>query len=122
MDFKQAIDIIVEQVISVVRTLVEDAPFDRTYTGTVVSNLKETNSSLYSIGVLIDGKTRMIRTPLNLTVGMNIKVLIPRNNWNNATILLTDTLYVFLINKLKEELAQEESGDDSQEGGENVDG
>ena len=104
MDFKQAIDIIVEQVISVVRTLVEDAPFDRTYTGTVVSNTKETNSSLYSLGILIDGKTRTVRSPLNLTIGMNVKLLIPRNNWNNATILLTDTLYVFLINKLKEEL------------------
>ena len=114
MDFKKAIDIIVEQVISVVRTLIEDAPFDRTYTGTVVFNDTSTNSSLHTLGVLIDGKTRIIKSSLDLDAGTTIKVLVPRSNWNNATILINDLLYMVLT---KQSQAQEE-----QEGGDNVNG
>ena len=92
MDFKAALDKIVEQVVLIVSKMLEAAPFDKTYSGAVRSCTKATNSAIYTVGIEINGKVRAIESSVPLKVNSFVRVLVPKNNWNNAQVLVEPTV------------------------------
>lgn len=105
MDFKAALDKLVEQIVAIVRNMLESAPFDKTYTGIVRTNTKPSNSSVYALGVEVDGKKRTIKSVFNVPVNSLVKILVPRNNWDNARIILPDDMTVLKKNGLVQNLS-----------------
>ena len=93
MDYKAAVDKIVEQIVTIVENMLESAPFDKTYTGAIKSNTKSNNSSIRLLGVEVNGKTRMIKSILNLPINTTVKILVPKNNWDAAVILVTESVF-----------------------------
>lgn len=92
IDFKDATSAIVTEIKRMVEKAVEAASFDRTYRGRVVA-IESGKCS-----VLINGTIYTLKTFAGYTVGDYVNVLVPRNNWNNATILggtsLASTVYL----------------------------
>lgn len=84
---------IVEQVIAIVKKMLEAAPFDKTYTGITKGWSMVSDSPLYDIDVEIEGKRRIIQCPVCIFSNTLVKVLVPKNNWEQAQIVITD--YIF---------------------------
>jgi len=92
MDFKDALDSIVNEIKGLMERLIEKAPFDKTYTGVVISGTSDGSGYIYSIQV--NGKDKSIKSNLVFSVGEYVKVLVPRNDWTRATIALESGKYL----------------------------
>ena len=80
MDFKEALDAMVENIRSMVSSLIDKAPFDKTYIGVV----KSVNNS--EITVTINGGDYILKSNIPYSIGSYVMVLVPRNNWDKAMI------------------------------------
>lgn len=85
MDFKQALDVLIQQVIEVVKDLVDKAPYDKTYKGVIQSSTA--NGSSYVNKVLISGRNKSIKSKQQYSEGDYVYVLVPCGEWQNAFIL-----------------------------------
>lgn len=85
MDFKQALDSLVQQIIEIVKDLIEKAPYDKTYKGVIQSSAA--NGSTYENKVLINGRDKTIKSKQQYSVGDYVYVLVPCGEWQNAVIL-----------------------------------
>lgn len=81
MDFKHALDILVVNIMSMVSSLIDKAPFDKTYTG-VVRKIEGSK-----ITVRINGTEKVIKSNISCSLGDYLIILIPRNNWDLAMIM-----------------------------------
>lgn len=107
MDFKAALDILVEQIVSIVNKLLEAAPFDKTLTGIIRAAAKSTNSKAYDYDIEINGKIKKISSRMYLPVNAIVKVLVPKNQWEQAQIMVTDSYiadHFFKTIKLRPEI------------------
>lgn len=80
MDFRKALDSMVDNIMSMVSKIIENAPFDKTYFGIVKS------ISGSEITVTINGGDRILKSSITYSVGSYVMVLVPRNNWDKAMI------------------------------------
>ena len=80
MDFNKALETMVNNIMSMVSSLIDKAPFDKTYTG-VVKSIQGKN-----ITVTVNGADRVIKSSTVCSVNYYILILVPRNNWDKAMI------------------------------------
>ena len=85
MDFKQALDSLVQQIIDIVKELIDKAPYDKTYKGVIQSSVASGGS--YENKVLINGRNRNIKSKTQYTEGDYVNVLVPGGEWQNAVIV-----------------------------------
>ena len=92
MDFKAALDMLVEQIVAIVNKMLESAPFDKTYTGIVKGCTTISEAPVFKLDVEVEGKIRSIESNVQIIPNTIIKILVPKNNWDKAQILITDKL------------------------------
>ena len=93
MDFKAALDKLVEQIVAIVNKMLEAAPFDKTYTGIVKSCTRASNTYVYTLEVEVGGKSRTINCAFAIPVNSIVKVLVPKNDWDLGRIEMSDDLF-----------------------------
>lgn len=88
MDFKEAIDAMVNNIMSMVSSLIDKAPFDKTYTG-VIKSVQGKN-----ITVIVNGAEYVIKSDVIYPIKSYVMILVPRNNWDLATIVQCVKYYI----------------------------
>ena len=84
MDFKEALDALVEEIKALVQRLIDRAPFDKTYTGVVVAAATMNNN--FTATVRVNGKNYNVKSDHMDPVNTYVRVKVPRNDWTQAYI------------------------------------
>lgn len=105
--FNDAVQALIESVTKMVTQMLNNADYDRTYTGRVKS-VKQIRKGLctYLYTVTINGADHSIKSKLTYKVGDYASVLVPRNNWNDAKIVATGD---DIVSDLEQRVAKLES-------------
>ena len=90
MNFKEAIDALVDNIMSMVSSIIDKAPFDKTYTG-IVKSVQGKN-----VTIVVNGVEHVIKTDALYYTNDYVTVLVPRNNWDRAMITPKDNVMPYM--------------------------
>lgn len=100
MDFKNAMDSMVQEFERMVKKLLETAPYDKTYTGVVTAKEATRISNEYDYKIKVGYSIKKIKSSYQLEVGDYVRILVPNNKWNNAILVVSPEQYSQDINAI----------------------